>query len=127
MARMTNSELNRYARSVWRTENPRLFGGRLQMPAFKIQALPEASGMWHHIGNPLRETISLDPKYCTTKIWTRIIVVHEMIHQLQAIQKSARTIAEQHGRFFQHHIVRIVATDITLFQLISTVPKWAKK
>jgi SprT-like family len=124
---MNKREQSAFVIHTWYKENARLFGSQLLRPSLKIQdlaAFGEYSGLWHFDKNK-RETISLNPKYLKNKKWLRITLVHEMIHQLQAIQKSPRTVAEQHGRFFQQQVCRIIALDKSLMQLIITVPKWA--
>jgi hypothetical protein len=115
---------------MWYRENERLFASRLVRPSLQIHNLEAQgfSGLWFYDhANKNRETIQLCPNHGHTKKWLHIVLVHEMIHQFQAIQKSQRTIDEQHGRFFQQHICRIIRLDNKLFNLILTVPKWNKQ
>ena len=96
-------------RQIWRAENARCFGSRLPCPvlhAFGNKKLDWAGLMWldtvtgkHHI--------AINTSLVKSKTQLYPVFVHEMIHQLQLLQKSNRTRKEHHGRFFIRHALRI--------------------
>lgn len=119
---MDNRTKSQFIISMWYKENARLFGSQLVRPSLRIKALAsegEFRGLWYRDpANGYRETLLFDPALLKTKTQLHVTLVHEMIHQLQALQKSQRTIDEQHGRFFKRHAYRIVDFDPKLRTLL---------
>jgi len=104
-----NQKISRAMRLAWREANIICFDGKLSRPAFRVRDLSKntSQALWEAAWNGTRETLSIDPKYCTSATKVICLILHEMIHQLQYLQKSDRTKKEHHGRFFLRHVARI--------------------
>lgn len=106
----TKTQFKRWMREIWREENVRCFDGALPSPILHVmhsKKLDWAGLQWldtktgkHHI--------AINTFFVTSKKMLRPVFVHEMIHQLQLLQKSERTKREHHGRFFVRHAFRII-------------------
>jgi hypothetical protein len=99
-------------REIWAQENVRMFKGILPRPLFYVKRMPDATGLWFlsKNGQGSKHTITIDNHRIRTMRQLQRVMVHEMIHQLQSLQKSVRTQQEMHGRFFRSHCIRILAT-----------------
>jgi hypothetical protein len=103
-------------REIWASENARVFNNELPKPVFVVKHMSAEAGLWNTTKSG-KHRITIDNRFCKTKKLVHRVMLHEMIHQLQDLQKSPRTIAEHHGRFFQGHMFRILAE-------ISILPYW---
>lgn len=102
-------------REIWREENDRYFYGKLPYPRMYLAKLGDDWFGYCEICDDFHKIVlHFDGKFRWTKAMIREILVHEMIHQYQAIQKSARTRKEIHGRFFQYHHIRIFGIRYTI-------------
>jgi hypothetical protein len=106
----------KWSREIWAKENARVFDGKLPRPIFVIKKMDDYMGLWD-VTKSGKHRIAIDPRECSTKKSLHPVMLHEMIHQLQWMQKSPRTQSEHHGRFFQRHVLRI-------FCEISIMPTW---
>jgi SprT-like family len=104
-----NQKISRAMRAIWREANAKFFDGALPRPHFRVRSLDhlDARALWESNHKNLGETISVDPDAFRSGAGLIRLMLHEMIHQLQWQQKSPRTQAEHHGRFFQRHCLRI--------------------
>jgi hypothetical protein len=95
-----------YIQGIWELANIRFFESRLPKPRFYFTTMPDSdfAGYWD-ICKDGKHRITINLACPDSDL--RELILHEMIHQLQAIQKSKRTQREQHGRFFQRHHIRI--------------------
>lgn len=95
-------------REIWTEENDRTFYGKLPRPRLYLAKLDNDWFGYCEICDDFHKIVlHFDGKFRWTKAMIREILIHEMIHQYQAIQKSARTRKEIHGSFFQYHHIRI--------------------
>ena len=110
MATHNTKALRAYVTGIWELANIRFFNSELPKPRFFFvkklvgKAEAEFAGYWALCADG-RHRITINLAYGDSDL--RELIVHEMIHQLQAMQKSERTKREQHGRFFQRHHMRI--------------------
>jgi hypothetical protein len=98
--------LRTYINGIWELANITLFGSRLPKPRFYFENKPNADFAGHFMTcKDGKHRITVNLAFGDSDL--RELIVHEMIHQFQMIQKSERTQREQHGRFFQRHHIRI--------------------
>lgn len=98
----------KHLKAIWLEENDRTFYGRLTMPRFYLANLNQYGWYgYHEVGDNFEKIVLHYGGFRWTTAKIREILIHEMIHQLQAQAKSKRTRNEQHGRFFQYHHIRI--------------------
>jgi hypothetical protein len=112
MATHNTKLLRAYISGIWELANISLFNSRLPKPRFFFVNRPKAdfAGYWGLCSDG-QHRITINLAFGDSDL--RELIVHEMIHQFQMIQKSARTQAEQHGRFFQRHHTRIFGYPYT--------------
>ena len=106
MATHDRKALRAYIVGIWELANISLFDSRLPKPRFFFVNRPmvDAAGYWD-ICKDGSHRITVNLAFGDSEL--RELIIHEMIHQFQFIQKSKRTKREQHGRFFQRHHIRI--------------------
>ena len=123
---MTRREQNlrKWVPGIWEYLNINFFGGVLPRPRFRytrfvIGVKPDFAGLqW--ITPAGTHMMALDPNSITTRTQALSVVAHEMIHQLQLLQKSERTRREHHGRFFLRHAARLNAAGVPVFVEFNT-------
>jgi len=107
----TRQQIARWMPEIWQWANDTIFGGMLPRPSFYYNSDKENGGLMyvvadrrfryqHHVGRR-RHVIEISTRVIKSKRILRSVMIHEMIHQLQHLQKSKRTRFEHHGRFFQ--------------------------
>lgn len=106
MATHDTKALRAYVTGIWELANIHFFGSELPKPRFFFvkKHAKDYAGYWDMCKDG-KHRITINLAFGDSDL--RELIVHEMIHQLQAIQKSERTQREQHGRFFQRHHKRI--------------------
>jgi predicted SprT family Zn-dependent metalloprotease len=106
----TKQQMTKWMRVMWHEENTRCFGGILPRPMLHVvnsKSLDWAGLQWLDITTG-KHHIAINLYLVKSKKLLRPVFVHEMIHQLQLLQKSKRTRHEHHGRFFIRHAFRII-------------------
>ena len=96
---------------IWERANAEIFGGILPRPSFYYNSEKDSGGLMYTLPDKRfryqfrvgrrRHVIEISTRVIKTKRILRSVMIHEMIHQLQALKKSKRTRFEHHGRFFQ--------------------------
>jgi hypothetical protein len=106
MATHDTKALRAYIVGIWELANIRFFESQLPKPRFFFvhKRAKDFAGYWD-LCKDGKHRITVNLAIGDSDV--RELIIHEMIHQFQFIQKSERTKREHHGRFFQRHHKRI--------------------